>query len=427
MTETGKDLTDYLKRFDFLHEISLKISESKPLKVLLDEIMQSSQLVMDAEASSFLLYNEDDGKLHFHVVQGEAENIIKGYTVEIGSGIAGWVALHKQSLIVNDCYADPRFNPFFDKISNFRTKSMICVPLLRRDVLFGVLSVINKRNGELFLDADLHIMETLAGQCSVAIENAKLLEAKIKNESIKKELQTAREIQQNLLPRQLPEFDDIQIAATVIPAMEVGGDYYSVNRISDNKTLFFIADVSGKGIPASLIVSTLDAVLHTFLKLQNGEFDPVKLTKVLNRVLIEIITGEKFATAWLGIFDHTSKILTSINMGHNPPMIFKRGDPHPVHLRAGGMFLGILDLEYVSERVRLERDDILLFYSDGVTEAANPSYLLYGEDNLIGFINKSREMTSEMIAEELVRDIRLFTSGAKQSDDIAFGIVKILK
>lgn len=427
MTETGKDLSDYIKRVDFLHEISLKISESKPLQVLLDEIMYSSQLVMDAEASSFLLYSEEDGRLHFHVVQGEAENILKEYTVEIGSGIAGWVAQHKTPLIVNDCYSDPRFNPFYDKQSKFRTKSMICVPLLRRDTLLGVLSVINKKNGEYFLDADLHILETLAGQCAVAIENARLLDAKIKNESIKKELETAREIQQSLLPHRLPEFDDLDISATVIPAMEVGGDYYSVNRLPGNKTLFFIADVSGKGIPASLIVSTLDAALHTFLKLENGSLDPVKLTKVLNRVLMDIITGEKFATAWLGILDHSTKILTSINMGHNPPMIFKKGDPDPLHLRTGGMFLGIMDLEYVSESVRLESDDLLLFYSDGVTEAANPSFMLYGEENLIRFINGMRSNASKTIVEELVKDIRTFTAGARQSDDIALGVVKILK
>jgi len=185
------------------------------------------------------------------------------------------------------------------------------------------------------------IFETLAAQCAIAIENTKLIELQVESEALERELNTARDIQQALLPSKLPEYDDIEVAAQLIPAKQVGGDYYNIIRISNNESLFFVADVTGKGIPAALIVSTIDSCLNTYLTMKQGEFNLMTLVTGLNQILIESTTSDKFASCWFGLYRHDSRKLISVNAGHNPPYIFCKGNGKPRELNKGGLFLGV--------------------------------------------------------------------------------------
>ncbi len=182
------------KNLRFLHEISQKISEKKPLPVLLNAIMESSKLLMQAEASSLLLYDRTDDQLHFLVATGDKGELIKQFSMKPGEGIAGWVAQKKESLIIEDCYQDPRFSPDFDRKSNFRTRSMICVPLMRHDELLGVIEVINKKDGGTFNEEDRSLFEILAAQCAIAIENHRLTEKQIEDEGLELNPATKQEI-----------------------------------------------------------------------------------------------------------------------------------------------------------------------------------------------------------------------------------------
>ena len=408
----------------FLHTLSQKISEKKPLPELMHEIMESSKELMDAEASSLLLYDPEDDKLHFKVATGEKGELMETFTVDMGAGIAGWVAEHRQPLLIEDCYQDSRFNPEYDKRSNFHTRSMICVPLVRHNELLGVIQVINKKAGGIFTEEDLFIFQTLAAQCAIAIKNYRLTQSQIAAETLARELATAREIQQNLLPVGLPEFDDLDVAAVILPAQEVGGDYFNVIRLSDIQSLFFVSDVSGKSISAALIVSILDACLHAFFKLQLDQFDLMKLVVMMNQVLIESTTSTKFATSWFGLYNHPASELISINAGHNPPYLFPQSSDDVKSLEEGGVFLGGYDLPYQFETVTLHSGDVLVIYTDGVTEAWNPAQEDYGDDRLIQTGLAHRNLSASEILNAIQKDVKAHVSGAPQSDDFTCLVIK---
>ena len=412
------------ERMHFLHIVSQKISEKKPLATLLNEIMQSSKMVMQAEASSLLLYEHADKMLSFHVATGKKGRTVKKLRVPLGSGIAGWVAKHRKPLLIEDCYQDDRFNKEFDQKTNFRTKSMLCVPLIRKNQLIGVMQVINKVQGGVFNASDLQLFEMLASHCAIAIENARLIEEQIEKEALERELVRARDIQQALLPAHLPGYSDLDIAARLIAAHHVGGDYYQIINLGET-SLFIVADVTGKGIPAALIVSTVNAVLRTTLEISNGNFDLADFVKTLNTVLIETTTFDKFASCWFGLYHHGSGKLTSINAGHNPPLVFRPQHDHPVLLESGGLFLGAMQVPFESETITLGTGDVLVFYTDGVTEAWNRKQICYGDDRFQSLIGVSKSGSAREILEAIESDVKAHVGKAKQSDDFTCVVVKI--
>lgn len=420
------DLRYLLDQMNLVHEVSMQISERKSLARLLTEIMESSKTVMNAEASSLLLYDPGDKALHFQVATGEKGTLVRKYSVEMGEGIAGWVAKHRKEQLIEDCYKDSRFNPSFDERTNFRTKSMICVPLVRKRKLLGVIQVINKKDGQVFTDADLTTFSTLASQCAISIENAQLIEIQIESEALERELRTARDIQNHLLPATLPVYDDLDIAAKLIPARMVGGDYYNFVKINDRQSLFFIADVSGKGIPAALIVSTIFSCLKTYLNLNPKKFDLLTLVYSMNRALIESTTLDRYATVWFGLYDHRAQTLTSINAGHNPPYIFRQNRQTPLELKKGGIILGVMEVPFENEVVEIRQGDVLAFFTDGVTEAWNKKEEDYGELRLIKVIKKAMKKSAPEILAAIKDDVDEHVSGAPQSDDFTCAVVKML-
>lgn len=420
------DLRYFIDEMKFLHKISQQISEKKSFPKLLNEIMESGKLVMNAEASSLLLYDPENKKLNFHVATGDKGKLMTKFSVDLGVGIAGWVAKNKKPLLIEDCYKDPRFSPEYDKKSKFKTTSMICVPLIRKSSLIGVMQVLNKKNGKTFSERDLTIFETLASQCAIAIENHRLVEKQVEAEALERELETAREIQEKLLPASLPEYLDIQIAAKLIPAKQVGGDYYNILKLNEKQSLFFIADVAGKGIPAALIVSTIYSCLNSYLKFSHDQFNLMTLVPAMNRVLIDSTTTTKFATCWFGLYHHDSKKLISINAGHNPPYIFRGRNEKPIELHKGGLFLGSLDLPFETEEIELKKNDVLVFFTDGVTEAWNKKEEDYEDYRLIDVVNNQKQLSAEEILSGIEKDVQKHVGNAQQSDDFTVAVLKIL-
>ncbi len=427
ITTDLQEMQNMIQQLNYLQKISQRISEMKSLDVLLFDIMQSCKELMNAEASSLLIYDEEEDVLNFEIVTGEKDEVIKKISCKIGEGIAGWVALKRQPLLIEDCYKDPRFNPEVDKKTNFRTKCMICAPMVRNDKLIGVIQVINKKNDDIFREGDLNIFTILASQCAISIENAKLTEIQIQQKALERELKTARAIQQNLLPSALPAFKDIDVSFSLIPAKQVGGDYYNVYTINEDQTLFFVCDVSGKSISAALIVSTICSSILTYLKMikiKSEKFDLVELVKSLNRVLIESTTDEKFATCWFGLLEHSTKKFWSINAGHNTIYLYRESEV--IELKEGGLFLGSIDMDFTIEELVLMKGDVVLCYTDGVPEAMNKEGGFYEDERLIesGKFHKGKK--SNLILKGILDDLKGFVMDAEQSDDITCGIIKII-
>ena len=414
-----------IQELKFLHQLLQQISEKKPLDQLLGEMMTGSKALMHAEASSLLLTNASTNELDFYVATGKKSALLKQSTVAMGSGIAGWVALHKQPLIIDDCYKDPRFNSDYDAKNNFKTKSMICVPMIHKEDLLGVIQVINKKNGSVFTEDDLLLLETLASQCAIAITNHQLVQQQIETEILERALETAREIQERLLPSRLPEYPDIDVAACLIPAKQVGGDYYNVIQLDDQTSYFFVADATGKGIPAALIVSTMHACLNSYLKLNANSFDLLALVQAMNEVLIESTTETKFAAGWFGLYHHDTQLLESVNAGHDAPILFMDGQSSPIRLNKGGLFLGSLPLPYEVEKIQLTANTCLIVYTDGITEAWNEKQEDYGEPRFLATIQSCLHESSDRILENIKTDINWYVGKMPQSDDLTCLVVKI--
>lgn len=419
-------MPDIVEEINYLHEVTQRILEIKPLDTLLNDIMESCKQILNAEASSLLLYNETDNELYFQVATGNKGKSVKQVTLSLGTGIAGWVAENRKPLLIEDCYNDSRFNNEIDKKSSFRTKSMICVPMVYKEKLIGVVQVINKIKGELFNNRDLTVFQILASQCAIAIVNTRLIDIQISQEALRRELKMAREIQQNLLPYEIPKFEDIDVKVELIPAKQVGGDYYNVYKVDDTHTLFFICDVSGKSISAALIVSTICSCILTYFKLNHKNFNLIDLVKSLNRVLIESTTEEKFATCWFGLFDHSTKVLHSINAGHNPIFVFRDTNNPVTELNKGGLFLGSIDVDFEVENIQLQPLDVLLLYTDGIPEATNENGEFFGNDKLIKSVQKNLKLSAKIALSRLLEDLKNFVKDAEQSDDITCGIIKVL-
>lgn len=410
----------------FLRLVSQKISEKKTLPRLLKEIMESSKMLMKAEASSLLLYDPDDRQLHFFVATGRKGRMIKKFSLALGEGIAGWVAKHKKPLLIEDCYEDPRFNPEYDRQTHFRTKSMMCVPLIRKRRLLGVIQVINREGEGVFTEKDLNLFMNLASQCAIAIENHRLTEIQIKRETLERELEIARVIQQRLLPASLPEYSDIQIATYIIPAKQVGGDYYNIMKINDELSLFFVADVSGKGLPAALVVSTIHSCMLSYMKLNQDRFDLIGLVQAMNSVLIDSTTSRQFVTCWFGLYRHDRREMKSVNAGHNPPYVFRENSENPMEIGTTGLCLGAMEFQYRMMDYSLDRGDVLVFYTDGVTEACDRDHRLYSPHRLVRVVQAHLDEDSAGILSRVRSDIEAHVGNAEQSDDLTCAVLKIL-
>ncbi len=424
-----QDIVNQLERtirdLNYLHQISQKISAIHEIDVLLKEIMESCKEITNAEASSLLIYDEKENILYFEVALGEKGGDVKKIICKMGEGIAGWVAQNRKALLVPDCYADERFNPDYDRQTGFKTRNMICVPMIRDDKLIGIIQVINKKDSGGFTQSDLNLFQILAAQCAISIENAKLTEMQVRQKALERELEMARAIQENLLPEKLPIVAGADVAFSLKSAKEVGGDYYNVYKIDEENYLFFVCDVSGKSISAALIVSTVCSCFLTMLRDNSSKSDLCQIASTLNKVLIESTTDEKFATAWFGLYNTKTGMLNSINAGHNSTFVFRNGALH-TELKKGGMFLGIFESPYEFECIELVKGDAVVCFTDGISEALSKSGEFYGEEKLVRVVERLHDEKSETILAQIFKDVSEFALDAEQSDDITCGVIKII-
>jgi serine phosphatase RsbU (regulator of sigma subunit) len=270
---------------------------------------------------------------------------------------------------------------------------------------------------EAFEETDRLLLDTLVGQVRASLENDYLHREALEKEKIEHDLSLAASIQQQILPKSLPSIEGYDIAGVNIPTKLVGGDYYNCVPLPGGRYALVIADVTGKGMSAALLVSSLHAYLSAYLE---SPTSPVQLVRRLNKVIFRATTDDRFITAFIAFFDPRTGTIESVSAGHNPAYLRARnGDVR--ELSAGGLPLGMLDVEFPlqSETVMIGRGDRLLLYTDGVTEAPNEQRTLY--DSVVPlktFLAGNTPERAEQFIQDLIGDIRKFTGNAAQNDDI---------
>jgi len=402
-----------LKEMVTLHEITHALESSDNLDSLLEYIMQKSQNVMSAEAASLMLVIEETNELEFKVTLGPKAQEVKPFRLPIGQGISGWVAQTGDAVLISDAYSDSRFDPSFDKRSGFKTNSMLCVPMIHKSKVVGVMTLINKLDGKPFNENDQNLFTIFASQAALSIENARLLFAAIEKERLDKELQVAAEIQNLLIPQTIPQSSYLEIAAEYIPCKEVGGDFYDIIKLDENRFIFVVADVSGKGIPGALVVSNMQATLRAFLEYSD---DLLPVVSRLNEAIIRQTTTDRYITFFIGLYDHTKSKLAFINAGHNPPLLInKKGDMK--ELKTGGIFIGFMPWEYEIEEISFNKDDTLVMYTDGLVEAMDNEEEEFQMTALKETIKESLSMNSDQLKQEIIDRVNDHIGAVPLSDD----------
>lgn len=281
-----------------------------------------------------------------------------------------------------------------------------------------------RANKEEYTTSDYNFLQSLGNLALLSIQKTYLLEERIEKERMEEELNIAKSIQQGLLPDPIPESDELEIAAKNISSYQVGGDYFDILETPDKNLLFAIGDVTGKGIPAALLMANLQAMLHVLLPI---DITLSEASDQINNIIYQNTPSDKFITFFWGIFNPENSEFRFVNAGHNPPIWLKAGETEPEELEEGGLILGAMSTmsPYEEQTIELSSDDLLVFYTDGVTEAQNEEEEEeFGKDRLINCIHENRDKSPEEIQQAIINAVQEF-SMEKQYDDITLIIIKV--
>lgn len=273
------------------------------------------------------------------------------------------------------------------------------------------------RNGEArFDETDKLLLSAFARQVRAAIENKELLKEALENEAIKYELSVASSIQKKIIPEALPVIEGYDVAGINIPSKEVGGDYYDCFELNDGRYALIIADVAGKGVSAALLVSALNASLNSYLDLN---ISPADLAGKVNKLIYKSSPPDKYITFFMAVLDPETGELDVINAGHNPILLLRK-DGSLKKIDAGGVALGMfdMDLPFSGEKITIEKGERLLLYTDGIPEAMTIDEEEYSDERMETFFKNNAGFSASEFINAIVADVKQFTGGAAQSDDI---------
>jgi len=299
----------------------------------------------------------------------------------------------------------------------------LIVPMQIKGTTKGLIMLGQRIAGQPYSKSDIEYVASVGSLAIISIENALLFNETLEKQKLEKDLDTARNIQKNLLPKAMPKLNCFEIAGFNNSARQVGGDYYDLVKLNKNELLFAIGDVSGKGVPAALLMANLQAFLKSICK-QGMPLD--RATDFINDLVSDNTTNGSFITFFWGILNDTNRELSYVNAGHNPPLLIRNKEIKK--LKTGGMILGVMQtvIPYNAETVQLEKDDLLVFFTDGITEAMDPDYKEFSDERLEELALKLTDKSAPEVLEKIMEDVKLYIRGAEQSDDITLIVIKVI-
>lgn len=413
-----------IDQLNLLMELIGKINSNLELDKLLREIMDSAKIIMDTEASSLFLLSEDKSKLTLTIPTGPATAEVSGKSIPSNQGLSGWVVQNVEPVVVKNVQDDPRFEGELSENSSFTTKDLICVPLVNHDgKVIGALEAINKKDPDQLTEDLIPIFQTLANQAAIAIENAKLQQERIEKELMYKELEVARTIQSGFWPKDVPQIPNYRVAGCSKPAKSVGGDYYDYIPIPNtNRWGFTVADVTGKGVPASLLMATMRASLRSHVENNNNVGDSINK---VNKLIYEDSPIDKFITAVYGELDTETHTFNYVNAGHNNPYLLNPDQHELTQLEMGGVMLGIMDpVDFKGDSVALKPKEKLILFSDGIPEARNTEGDFFSDEAFEHWLLEHKSLSPSQMMMNLLKTIETFSKGQPQSDDITIIIIE---
>jgi sigma-B regulation protein RsbU (phosphoserine phosphatase) len=297
----------------------------------------------------------------------------------------------------------------------------VTLPMISRGELMGVLNVGKKLNREDYSAEDLDILTQASTQAALALQNMKLQSEYIHKKRMDKELEMARKIQKQLMPQIIPNVEGLDIIGECKPCNEVAGDYFDIINLEDGNTVIVVADVSGKGAGAAMIMANLQASIRLGIHLSDKLADFV--TRV-NDLIYANTSPSEFITFFMGIWDPKKKALFYVNAGHNPPVMVDNNN-NVTELHATGLILGVLpDQKYEEKYVIIEKDSVLFIYTDGLEEALNQKNELFGQERIIECIKENKDKSALSISGCITYEVLRFCAGRALHDDVTMIIAK---
>lgn len=419
-TEVIQDEVRRLRRaveeLSILNDIARAISASLNAEEIMQALIRKSIRAVNAEQGVITLVEEE---------QKSMKTLIRTMVSTAGApafhmhqALIGWMHLNKKPLSVDEPANDSRFRGVqWDA----NIKTVLCVPLIVKSELRGVLTVYNKKDGQSFTTEDQRLLAIIAAQSAQVVENARLIEEEKLYIKMQQEVGLAAKIQLDLLPRNNPGLHGYDIYARTIAAQSIGGDYFDFIPMSDGRMALCLGDVSGKGLPASLLMANLQATLRgqTLVAQQ-----PSECLLRSNKLLFESTSPEKFATLFYGMIDVKHHSIHYSNAGHDWP--FHIGKDNSIQrLKVGGLMIGLIQqATYEDQEIPIQVGDILVIQSDGVSEAMNSSNVQFGEERLQNLLIENRDRSAEEIIDIVIKEVRKHAGAHPQSDDITMMVIK---
>lgn len=415
LEEENKRLRRAVDELAILNDIALAIGGSLDSEKIMRSIIGRSIRVLGAEQGDITLIAENQ--------TNPAETLVRSMIstsehspLHLNQNLLGWMQINKKPLMINQPGNDSRFRNVKWESSIY---SLLSAPLMVRSRLIGILTVYNKRSDKNagFSESDQRLLSIIAAQSAQVVENARYYEEEQAYLFMRRELELASTIQKKMLPSSSPNIDGYAIAGKNVTAQEVGGDYFDYIRLDEYRWAFCLGDISGKGLPASLLMTNLQAILRgqAFHLIKPGE-----ILKNANSQLYQSTSSEKFATLFLAILDTSNNTIHYSSAGHDYPFLMRK-DGSYLRLQTGGLPLGMMEgMEYEEDIIEIQNGDFLFVFSDGVTDVTNVDNEMFGEDRLIQLLtdaSKKNELPENII--KTIVDTCLHHSGkAGLFDDI---------
>jgi sigma-B regulation protein RsbU (phosphoserine phosphatase) len=420
-------LTDRDK-YQLLFEISQKVRDTLDLDEIMDHLLDTVKTVVDYDAAGIFVLNQDlIYERHKHPTEMIAGVARRGFDVKppeqdamltLGKGIIGYVIFSGTSLIVPDVSLDPRYIE-----GRNRTRSEITVPIIRNDRAIGALNLESDQLSA-YDESDLEVLQFFADAAAISIEKAMLHRQLLEKKLLDKQLELARELQSRLFPDEPPHLSGYDIMGICLPAEEIGGDYYDFIQLPRGGMGIAVADVSGHGIPAAMMMTAFRGLLrmHT-----HGNLGPANIAHMINRQLPEFIGDSNFVTAVYAFLNPISDELTYVCCGHPLPLLI-RSDGSVGDLRVHSPALGVFtSATCPTEKISLAPGDVIVLYTDGVVDLSDQGGTEFGVERLVTTIRQNKGQPAADLIQTIIRRTQQFSGSQSYFDDFTLVIIKRLQ
>ncbi len=417
----GYSLKKKVNELTVLLEINQLLISSLDPQEILDRISEGVVSALNVKASIIRLLNDSGTELTLKSIYNLSPEYLSKGPVILKEHPICQSALNGDAQVIYDVSTDHRFI-YNEAAKKEGLRSMLCVGMKSKEKAIGTLHLYTKEP-HFFTEEEIKLAQSIANQAAIVIENANLYKESIEKQRIERELAMAGEVQSALLPADKPILNGIDIKAKIVPCSQLSGDLYDFVELGDQRIGIVIADVSGKGTPGALLMATTHANIHAISEDTSSVSDIINKT---NKYLCEYTRSTEFITLFYGILNAKELTFIYSNAGHNPPIIFREG--LGVFLENGGIPLGIIeDTSYSEDQIQLISGDIIVLYTDGVTEATNENKEIFGVNRLMRVVQKNIDLSSSALVDKIYDEIINFIDGSPLNDDLTIMVIKVVE